>query len=147
MIKKNKKCTLCGEAYDYCNSCAAHIDKPVWMAMYCSEDCKDIVPILTDYVFNRIGKDEARNILETKDTTRHMYYQGSYGKAYKEIFDIKDKEKQDNENNETKQKDNEDNKINFSQSLAQRTSFEIKNNITNEAKKTYPKAVAHKHGK
>lgn len=143
MVKNNKICTLCGKAYDYCNSCASYIDKPIWMAMYCSEDCKDIVPILTDYVFNRIEKDEAKAILDTKDTTRHMYYHGSYGKAYEEIF------KTENETIEKEEikKENSEDKIDISKALAQQTVSEVKANITAEGKKTYPKSIAHKHGK
>lgn len=142
MDKNNKICTLCKKAYRYCNTCASDFDKPIWLAMYCSEDCKDIVPILTDYVFHRIEKDEAKSILEGKDTTRHMFYQGSYGKAFKEIFDIVDEEAKENK----EEKDLEE-KIGISQSLAQQTASEVKANITSEVKKTYPKAIAHKHGK
>lgn len=144
MIKNNKTCTLCGKAYAYCNSCASFNDKPFWMAMYCSEDCKDIVPVLTDYIYNKIEKDKAKDILDAKDTSRHMFYHGSYAKAFNDIYNVenvKDEENEEEQNEESKKR------LDISQSLAQQTTSEIKKNITAEAKKTYPKAIAHKHGK
>ena len=86
MARYDRSCILCGKVYEYCNSCSAFQDKPVWMFSYCSEDCKDITSLLTDFIYNKISKEEVKQAIESKDTSRHMQYKGSYGKAYKEIM-------------------------------------------------------------
>ena len=72
MARYDRSCILCGKVYEYCNSCSAFQDKPVWMFSYCSEDCKDITSLLTDYIYNKVSKEDAKKIIDTKDTSRHM---------------------------------------------------------------------------
>lgn len=144
MARYDRSCILCGKVYEYCNSCSAFQNKPVWMFSYCSEDCKDITSLLTDYVYNKVSKDEAKKVIETKDTSRHMQYKGSYGKAYKEIMGTADSEVfSDNKIEENKDKKVEEAK----KDMANDTASQFKSNLQSESKKVYPKAVAHKHGK
>ena len=138
MAKYSRKCVLCGKEYEYCNTCFTFFSKPIWMFNYCSEDCKDIVPILTDYVLNKINKEEAKEQLEGKDMSRHMFYSGSYKKAYDSIMN-------DEEDNSEKQDDiKTDDTVKL---MSNQTVATMKSNFQSEAKKTYPKAVAHKHGR
>ena len=60
MARYDRSCILCGKVYEYCNSCSAFQDKPVWMFSYCSEDCKDITSLLTDFIYNKISKEEVK---------------------------------------------------------------------------------------
>ena len=135
MARYDRSCILCGKVYEYCNSCSAFQDKPVWMFSYCSEDCKDITSLLTDYIYNKVSKEDAKKIIDTKDTSRHMNYKGSYGKAYKEII-----EEPDSENKTEDKKD-------IVKDMANDTISSFKSNVQSESKKVYPKAVSHKHGK
>ena len=141
MARYVRSCILCGKKYEYCNTCSAFQDKPVWMFSYCSEDCKDITSLLTDYIYNKISKEEVKEIIGSKDTSRHMQYKGSYGKAYKEIMD--ETEPEISEENKT-EKDIEEDVI---KGIANDTVTQLKDNLQSESKKVYPKAVAHKHGK
>lgn len=141
MARYVRSCILCGKKYEYCNTCSAFQDKPVWMFSYCSEDCKDITSLLTDYIYNKISKEEVKEIIGSKDTSRHMQYKGSYGKAYKEIMD--ETEPEISEENIT-EKDIEEDVI---KGMANDTVTQLKDNLQSESKKVYPKTVAHKHGK
>lgn len=146
MARYDRSCILCGKVYEYCNSCSAFQDKPVWMFSYCSEDCKDITSLLTDYIYNKVSKEDAKKIIDTKDTSRHMKYKGSYGKAYKEIMGEIDSE-DINEKEIEEKKDIEEIKEDVIKDMANDTVSQFKSNLQTESKKVYPKAVAHKHGK
>ena len=142
MARYDRSCILCGKVYEYCNSCSAFQNKPVWMFSYCSEDCKDITSLLTDYIYNKISKEEVKQIIETKDTSRHMQYKGSYGKAYKEIMGMVDIEISNDDKSEEKKNVEE-----IKKDMANDTVSQFKSNLQSESKKVYPKTVAHKHGK
>ena len=142
MARYDRSCILCGKVYEYCNSCSAFQDKPVWMFSYCSEDCKDMTSLLTDYIYNKVSKDEAKQVIETKDTSRHMQYKGSYGKAYKEIMGMADTENSNDDKIKEKKNTEE-----VKKDMANDTISQFKSNLQSESKKVYPKAVAHKHGK
>ena len=133
MARYDRSCILCGKVYEYCNSCSAFQDKPVWMFSYCSED---------DYIYNRVSKEDVKKIIDTKDTSRHMNYKGSYGKAYKEIMG-----ETDSENKIEDSIKNEEIKKDIVKDMANDTVSNFKSNLQSESKKVYPKAIAHKHGK
>ena len=145
MARYDRSCILCGKVYEYCNSCSAFQDKPVWMFSYCSEDCKDVTSLLTDFIYNKISKEEVKQAIESKDTSRHMQYKGSYGKAYKEIMGEIDSE--DIDEKAIEEKEDEEIKQDVVKDMANETVSQFKSNLQTESKKVYPKAVAHKHGK
>lgn len=145
MARYDRSCILCGKVYEYCNSCSAFQDKPVWMFSYCSEDCKDITSLLTDFIYNKISKEEVKQAIETKDTSRHMQYKGSYGKAYNEIMGEIDSE--DIDEKIIEEKEDKEIKQDVVKDMANETVSQFKSNLQAESKKVYPKAVAHKHGK
>lgn len=146
MARYDRSCILCGKVYEYCNSCSAFQDKPVWMFSYCSEDCKDVTSLLTDFVYNKISKEEIKQAIKDKDTSRHMYYKGSYGEAYKKIMEEVDSENNNEEIIEEK-KNTEEVEQDVVKDMANETVSQFKSNLQAESKKVYPKAVAHKHGK
>lgn len=62
-----RKCIVCGREYSYCRSCAKDAKKETWYALYDNENCKNISQALTDYNFNRITKEEAKELLSKCD--------------------------------------------------------------------------------
>ena len=58
-----RKCIVCGKEYSYCRSCPKDAKKETWYALYDNENCKNISQALTDYNFNRITKEEAKELL------------------------------------------------------------------------------------
>ena len=116
------------------------------MFSYCSEDCKDITSLLTDFIYNKISKEEVKQAIEGKDTSRHMQYKGSYGKAFKEIMGEIDSEDIDDKQTE-EIKDVKEIEKDVIKDMANDTVSQFKANLQSESKKVYPKAVAHKHGK
>lgn len=64
-----RKCMLCGTEYKYCKECQKDYKQDLWRSLYDTKNCKDISKTLTDYKFERITKDEAREILAGCDLT------------------------------------------------------------------------------
>ena len=58
-----RKCIVCGSEYNYCRSCPKDAKKETWYALYDDENCKNISQALTDYNFNKITKEEAKDML------------------------------------------------------------------------------------
>lgn len=68
MVKKNnKKCILCGKTYTYCSRCEEFDHLPRWMEIYCSDNCKKIFNILTDYNAKILPAKEAAKRLKDCD--------------------------------------------------------------------------------
>lgn len=83
MIKNNKKCILCGKVYTFCNRCEEFDHLPRWMGIYCSENCRAIFNILTDYNGGHITKEEAIQKLNDCD----LSYRDHFNKFNKGIID------------------------------------------------------------
>ena len=71
-----RKCIVCGGEYNYCRSCPSDAKKETWYALYNNENCKNISQALTDYNYNKITKEEAKEMLSTCDLSIHLseYY-------------------------------------------------------------------------
>ena len=74
-----RKCIVCGKEYSYCRSCSKDAKKETWYALYDNENCKNISQALTDYNFNRITKEEAKELLSNCDLsiTPREYYRNT----------------------------------------------------------------------
>lgn len=59
MAKLNRTCGICRKKYSYCPSCAADEKKPTWMAIFCSENCRELYNVITNYKSNIISKEDA----------------------------------------------------------------------------------------
>ena len=72
-----RKCIVCGKEYSYCRSCSKDAKKETWYALYDNENCKNISQALTDYDFNRITQEEAKELLSKCDLSIKVreYYQ------------------------------------------------------------------------
>ena len=71
-----RKCIVCGKEYSYCRACPKDARKETWYALYDNENCKNISQALTDYNFNRITKEDAKELLSKCDLSMKLkeYY-------------------------------------------------------------------------
>lgn len=67
MGKRDRTCSVCQKRYQYCPTCTQDRMKPYWMLTYCSESCKDIWDICTQYNMKLLTKTEARKALSACD--------------------------------------------------------------------------------
>lgn len=65
----NRKCVICNKIYSFCpNGCAEDKGKPAWMAVFDSENCKDIYyTCVNAEVGNSLTKAEAKKRLKKLD--------------------------------------------------------------------------------
>lgn len=63
-----RKCSICGGVYRYCNRCAEFKDQPRWKSVYCSEKCKDNYKALNDFAFSLATAEEAKSRLVDENT-------------------------------------------------------------------------------
>ena len=88
MTKLNKKCVICGNEYYYCNrSCRDSLDKPSWMASFCSENCKKIYEAAAAFNVKKISAKEARVILDTCDLSHKDKFTASTQRLIGEIYE------------------------------------------------------------
>ena len=71
MAKSNRSCYLCGKTYAYCPNCGRH--DPVYMATFCSENCRDIFKSLSQYGCNLISAEDCKELLECCDLQPELY--------------------------------------------------------------------------
>ena len=83
MKKNNKTCILCGKKYTFCNRCEEFDRLPRWMGIYCSDNCRAIFNILTDYNGGHITKEEEIQKLNDCD----LSYRDHFNKFNKGIID------------------------------------------------------------
>ena len=76
-----RKCIVCGKEYNYCRSCPKDAKKETWYALYDNENCKNISQALTDYNFNKVTKEEAKDLLAGCDLSINLseYYRNTLG--------------------------------------------------------------------
>ena len=67
MAKLNRTCGICKTKYSYCPTCAADAHKPTWMAVFCSENCKDLYDVINDYKYEKLNKEKAHQRLNDLD--------------------------------------------------------------------------------
>lgn len=68
MARKNKVCSTCGSKYAYCPTCNS-ADKlaPTWKSEFCTETCKDIWQIATEFNLGIISQEDAQVMLGALD--------------------------------------------------------------------------------
>lgn len=60
MAINNRVCSTCGQKYSFCPNCGADKYKPSWASEFCSEDCKDIYQIATDFNLGYTSKADSQ---------------------------------------------------------------------------------------
>lgn len=85
MAKNNKTCKTCSKLYTYCPTCSQDKDKPAYMNMFCSENCKNIFMAASDYAAGEIDKAKAKQIIQSANLTDQVKFKDSIKKFLKEI--------------------------------------------------------------
>lgn len=88
MGKYKKICLLCKNEYEYCSGCSKFKHFPIYMNIFCGENCKTIYEIMNNYESGIIDTDTAKKQLDELDTSRHMYYTKSFANTYNKIYGI-----------------------------------------------------------
>lgn len=89
-MAKSRKCYLCGEKYQYCNTCSQDKNKPAWMAEFHDENCKTIFDICTRFNMKLLTKDEAKEALSKCDFSNKSNFKDYAQKDIDNIF-VEDK--------------------------------------------------------
>ena len=55
----NRICLICRTQYSYCPDCSADSGKPLWMTVFCCDNCYNIYRILNDYGYGLLSASEA----------------------------------------------------------------------------------------
>lgn len=63
MAKLNRTCYTCGKEYRYCPDCVEDADKPTWMSLFESENCRTIFNTLTAYNADEISAEDALSVI------------------------------------------------------------------------------------
>lgn len=90
MIKDNKICILCGKKYSFCNRCEEYDHLPRWMAIYCSENCKNIFNTISGYNMKLKTKEEAASALGECDLSKKNQFNQACQQYIDEILDAKE---------------------------------------------------------
>lgn len=87
MTKKGlRMCCVCHEEYSFCPVCNSEDRlKPTWHFAYCSENCKNIYTVTSDYEDKKISADDAKKQLNKLDLSHIANFGESYQKAIMKI--------------------------------------------------------------
>lgn len=87
MTKKGlRTCCVCHQEHMYCPVCNPEDrNKPTWYFAYCSENCKDIYDVTSNYEDKKITADEAKTQLDKLDLSHIANFGESYQKAIMKI--------------------------------------------------------------
>lgn len=87
MAKLNRACGICKTKYSYCPTCAADAHKPTWMAVFCSENCREIYNVLDDCRYRSLSKKEAYERLSVVDLSCTDKLPGYFKETLDEILE------------------------------------------------------------
>lgn len=87
MTKKGlRTCCVCRKEHLFCPQCRPEDrNKPTWYFAYCSENCKDIYTVTSDYEDKKITADKAKTQLDKLDLSHIANFGESYQKAIMKI--------------------------------------------------------------
>lgn len=81
-----RTCCVCRKEHLFCPQCRPEDrNKPTWYFAYCSENCKDIYDVTSNYEDNKISADEAKKKLNKLDLSQIANFGESYQKAIMKI--------------------------------------------------------------
>lgn len=88
MKRNNKTCICCSTKYTFCPNCAEFDHLPRWMGIYCSENCKKVMDIASDYEYGVLTKEEAKEKFDVCDLSNKNNFHHSIRKVLDEIYAI-----------------------------------------------------------
>lgn len=81
-----RTCCVCRREHLFCPQCRPEDrNKPTWYFAYCSENCKDIYTVTSDYEDKKISAEEAKKRLDKLDLSQIANFGESYQKAIMKI--------------------------------------------------------------
>lgn len=84
--KQTRTCCVCHNNYTFCPVCNSEDrNKPTWYFAYCSENCRDIYKVTSDYENGQINAYDARLILDKLELTNLQNFGESYQKTVARI--------------------------------------------------------------
>lgn len=83
--KQLRTCCVCHKEYSFCLCNPEDRNKPTWYFAYCSENCKDIYTVTSDYEGKKISADDAKKQLDKLDLSQIANFGESYQKAIMKI--------------------------------------------------------------
>ncbi len=86
---KERICSVCKRTYKYCPSCKEDAKKPTWLFAFCSENCRNIYNITSDFENKQLTDIEAKAKLEKLDLSRKEYFGESYKNSIASIMKAK----------------------------------------------------------
>lgn len=90
-MSKIKTCIVCGKKYEYCGHCDRSSVYQSWRSNYCSENCREVFKVCSDYVGNVINQKDAKAKLVKLDTSMSNIAK-AINQNIKDIMAYKDKE-------------------------------------------------------
>lgn len=90
MGRRNRACYLCGQAYQYCQTCSQDKMKPAWMSEFHSENCKNIFDICTRFNMKLLTKDEAKSAIEKCNLSNKLNFRPSVQNTLSNLLKVDD---------------------------------------------------------
>lgn len=82
-MRHERTCEICSSTYSYCPNCNDYADKPRWMFLFDSENCKNIYDVVNAYRTNALTAVQAKEKLDTLEIPD----KGKMNKAYADFID------------------------------------------------------------
>lgn len=73
MASNQRVCYTCGATYDYCPSCSHSSDKPHWMLLWDTEECKDVYAAVSAYNFGYADAADVKEVLDKYGADSRKY--------------------------------------------------------------------------
>lgn len=70
VANNNRKCKVCGEAYEYCPSCYKDRGRETWHIMFHEENCRNIFQICIDDFLEKTTREQTIELLSSCDLTQ-----------------------------------------------------------------------------
>lgn len=87
---KNATCIICGKEYHLCIACERTKSTwKHWKIIADNENCYKIYKIVNDYNFNKISKDEAKDLLKKCNLAELESFKDNVKNVIKEIMETK----------------------------------------------------------
>lgn len=85
-MRGDRKCIICGKKYKYCIPCGNGSPNETWRYIYCSEDCRQLFNIASDWTANKLSAIEAKIKLDGINIPPLNNLQSSLRKNLDEIY-------------------------------------------------------------
>lgn len=83
MERKLRRCAVCGNEYRFCPRCNEDKDKPLFYFTFCSENCRSIYCVTSEYENGRLSAINAKEQLDKLNLSRL----DNFGTSYKSSID------------------------------------------------------------